>query len=115
MPLYTFSCGCGWSDDMRAGLGATTAPCPSCGATATRESVYRINFGGFARTPGSERDYSRDFKNAQEAGAELEYRHERLKDAMQKPDLAPPPLYQMAKAKAADLIAKGARDADDLT
>lgn len=73
-----------------------------------------MNSIGWARTPGTERDYSQAWKNAQEAGAELEYQHERLRDATQIADLQPPPLYQMAKAKARDLAKKGAT-VDDLT
>jgi predicted nucleotidyltransferase len=87
--------------------------CPSCVAVASRESVYSVNFGGFARTPGSERDYRTDYKNFNEAGAELEYQHARLQDATQT-ELPPPPLYQMAKAKAKDLRRKGAT-ANDLS
>lgn len=113
MPTYTFQC-CE-KFDRRASYGDTTYPCPTCGKTAQRVSVYRIGFGGFARTPAGERDYRQSFKDAQEAGAELEYRHERLKDAVQDANLAPPPLYQMAKAKAMDLKRKGAVDASDLS
>ncbi len=114
MPTYTFSCGCGWQGDVRTGFDANNVSCPSCTATAHKESVYRVQFGGFARTPGSERDYRTEFKNSQEAGAELEYQHQRLRDATQIADLPAPPLYQMAKAKARTMKAKGAT-VDDLS
>lgn len=114
MPTYVFSCVCGWQGEQRAGFSTNSVPCPSCKATAPRESVYRLNFGGFARTPGSERDYSTDYRNFTEAGAELEYHHERLKDSVQDENLPPPPLYQMAKAKVRELQAKGVRDSSDL-
>lgn len=113
MPTYAFSCPCGWSQDKRVGIEVTSVPCPSCGATAGKESVYRINFGGFASTPPGERDYRQLFKDSQEAGAEIEYAHERLKDATQLADLKPPPLYKMAKAKAKALTNKGVT-VDDL-
>jgi hypothetical protein len=114
MPVYTFSCVCGWEGDQRTTFDTNNVRCPSCESTAKKESVYRLNFGGFARTPKGERDFSVEFKNSQEAGAELEYRVERLKDATQIADLQPPPLYQMAKAKASELRRKGAT-ADDLS
>lgn len=107
MPIYAFSCACGWQGDVRTTFDKNNVSCPSCEATAHKESVYRVNFGGFARTPGSERDYRTDYKNFNEAGAELEYQHARLQDATQT-ELPPPPLYQMAKAKAKDLRRRGA-------
>lgn len=111
MPTYEFVCN-GHTFTARAGFDEREKQC-ACGRRAARAAVNRINFGGFARTPAGERDYSRDFKNSQEAGAELEYQHERLRDATQIADLKPPPLYQMAKAKARELQRKGAT-ADDL-
>ena len=108
MPTYTVTCGpCGWSGDIRTTFSENNVVCPKCALTVTKESVYRLNFGGFARTPSKERDYRTDYKNFNEAGAELEYQHARLQDATQT-DLPPPPLYQMAKAKAKDLRSKGA-------
>lgn len=111
MPTYSFRC-C-TTFDRRVGFDVSMTECPTCGKDAQRESVYRVNSIGWARTPGTERDYSMEWKNSQEAGAELEYQVERLRDATQIPDLQPPPLYKMAKAKALDLAAKGAT-ADDL-
>ena len=114
MPVYTFSCAaCGWRGDRRTGYGSDALPCPDCTLPTARTSVYAVSFGGFARTPASERDWSGDFKDYQEASHEIDYRKGRLEDAMQKriPD---PPLYGVAKAKANDLIRKGAKDANDL-
>lgn len=112
MPTYTFSC-C-QRFDRRAGFGDLTSPCPDCGKDAQRESVYRIGFNGFARTPRDERDWSHDYKNFREAGAELGYKKERLEDAMQT-QLESPPLWQTAKKKARDLMAKGVNDLNDLS
>lgn len=99
--MYTFTCPeCGNKWDQRVAFDTRNHPCPNCPWLGYRESVYRIQFGGFASTPVGEKDYAREWKNAEEAGAELEYKHERLKDATQIADLAPPPLYQIAKAKA---------------
>lgn len=114
MPTYTFSCACGWRGDVRTTFDKNSVSCPSCEATCTKESVYRLNFGGFASHKGN-RDFSLEYRNAQEAGAELEYEFERLKDATQIADLQPPPLAQMAMAKAHDLMSKGATSADDLS
>ena len=93
-------------------MSVTAIPC-DCGATVRRGEVYRVNFGGFARTPEDQRSHREDYRRFREATAELEYKHERLKDAMQREDLPAPPLYQAAKAKALDLAAKGAT-VDDL-
>ena len=112
MPTYTFSCSCGRSVDKRTSMNVAAITC-ECGATARREEVYAVNFGGFARTPKDQWDFREDYRRFNEASAELEYKHDRLKDAMQKPDLKPPPLYKVAKAKALDLASKGAT-IDDL-
>ena len=85
-----------------------------CGAEARREAVYRVNVGGFASTPKDQRDFREDYRRFNEATSEMEYKHERLKDAMQKPNLKPPSLYKAAKAKALDLASKGVT-IDDLS
>lgn len=115
MPLYTFSCpSCGWKGDQRTGFDTNNVHCPQCPWLAERESVYSINFGGFARTPSEERDWSHDFKNYREANAEIDYRKGRLEEGMQKriPD---PPLFKAGEARARELIRKGAKDANDLS
>lgn len=113
MPTYVFSCACGWQGEQRTTFDQNNVSCPSCAATAHKESVYRISFGGFARTPSEERDWSHDFKNYREANAELDYRKERLEDATQTriPD---PPLARMGAAKAKELMNKGVKDLNDL-
>ena len=113
MPTYHFSCGCGWQDDKRAGFDDYVIPCPACQSPASRASVYSINVSGFARTPESQRDHREDYRRFKEATAELEYKHEKMKDATQNPNLRPPPIYQTAKARAVDLASKGAT-VDDL-
>ena len=112
MPMYTFSCGCGWSGDRRAGYGDATVPCPVCAAEAARESVYRVNFGGYARTPLDQRTYWQEYKDFREAGAELEYKHSRLEEAVGE-RLPPPPLAKMAVAQAQDLMSKGVTSSED--
>ncbi len=112
MPLYTFSCTCGWSGDQRTTFEANNVRCPSCEATAHKESVYRISFGGFARTPSEERDWSRDYKAFREASEDISY-HESVVSRVEGTTVQGPNLYAAAKAKADTLIAKGAT-VDDL-
>ena len=112
MPIYSYSCGCGWSGDRRANYGAATVPCPACTQPAAAGAVYRVNFGGFASTPLDQRTYWQEFKDFQEAGAELEHKHERMEEMAGK-SLPTPPLAQIAKAKAKDLIAKGVTSSED--
>lgn len=111
MPVYTFSC-CEVFD-RRVGFGGVAA-CPRCGREAKRESVYRFSFGGFARTPPDQRDWSGDYKSFQEASAEINYREEQ-RSRQEGFQVQGPSLYAAAKAKAQDLLAKGAKDANDLS
>lgn len=113
MPIYAFSCACGWQGDVRTTFDKNNVSCPSCEATCTKESVYRVAFGGFARTPSEERDWSRDYKNFREASAEIDYKKERLEEGLQQ-RLPDPPLAQMATARAKELLSKGVKDANDL-
>ena len=108
MPTYTASCDCGWAGDVRMGFDRNTVSCPSCNGVAHKQAVYRISFGGFASTPGHERDYSREFKDFSEAGQEIDH-HARQRGE------EPPPLFEMAKAKVRDLASKGATKAEDLS
>lgn len=99
MPTYAFACGgCGWRTEQRAGYTTCSVACPVCGQAAPRASVYSLNFGGFARTPPAERDWSRDFTRFQEAQAETRAA----------------PTFAQAKRAAQDLMRKGAKDANDL-
>lgn len=111
MPTYTFSC-C-TTFDRRVGFDVSFTSCPECGKEAQRESVYRVNFGGFSVTPRDERDWSHDFANYREANAEYDYKKARLEDGMQK-QLSDPPFFRAAQAKAKDLLSKGAT-VDDLS
>ena len=104
MPTYTFSC-C-TTFDRRVGFGVSHSECPSCGKEAQRESVYRVNSIGWARTPNDQVDFSRDYKAYEEAAQEITYKSDRA-------GVDPPPFAKMAKAKALDLKRKGAT-VDDL-
>ena len=99
MPLKTFSCECGWQEDLRVGYDVPFRSCPSCGLPAPAQSVYAVNFGGFARTPAAERDWSRSYREFQEATHET-------KTVL--------PTFQQARAVARTLARKGAKDANDV-
>ena len=116
MPTYTFSCPkCGGSFDKRVSRDTyqvTTDAYCGCIATATRESVYRVNVAGFAETPADQRTYYQEYKDFQEAGAELAYNHSRMEEAAGKP-LPTPPLAKTAIRRAKALQAAGVKDSAD--
>lgn len=117
MPTYTFRCPNGHEFDRRVSRDTyqvTSDAYCGCVATARRQEVYAINFGGFARTPPKERDWSSDFKSYQEASHEIDYKHSRIEEGVGKA-LPNPPLFKAAKKRAQALMAKGAVDANDLS
>ena len=112
MPTYTFTCECGWQGDRRVHYETTGVPCPSCVATAGKQSVYAIRFGGFAETPRDQRTYHQEFKDFTEAGAELEYKHQRLEEAVGA-TVPTPRLASIAKTQAKELRRKGVKSSED--
>jgi hypothetical protein len=112
LPTYTFSCVCGWQGEQRTSFTTNGVCCPSCAATATKESVYRISFKGFTPTPRDERTYHQEFKDFREAGAELEYNHSRMEEAAGA-TLSKPPLGRIAKADAKALMKAGVTSSED--
>ena len=110
MPLYDWECpDCGVFE-MLTKRDEEEAEC-ACGKHATRLSVYRVGFSGFARTPIDQRQIRMGAFN--EASAELEYQHSRQTnvDGSLKPS---PPLWQTAKREAKRLQTLGVRDSEDL-
>ena len=105
MPLYEFVCAEGHVTEKRTTSYALTAIICPCGQTASRQTVNRINFGGFAHTPGDRVDFHQDYRRFREASEGLDdqmstiERNEGVKYNS--------PLFQYSKAKAADLISKG--------
>ena len=102
MPTYTFRCPNGHEFDRRVSRDTyqvTSDSACGCVATAVRNQVYGINFGGFARTPAAERDWSRSYREFQEATHET-------KTVL--------PTFSQAKAAARNLARKGAKDANDV-
>ena len=113
MPTYTFSCCvCEWRFDARGGYDASATTCPKCQGQAERETVYRLNFGGFAETPRDQRTYHQEFKDFTEAGAELEYKHQRLEEAVGA-TVPTPHLATIAKTQAKELRRKGVKSSED--
>lgn len=102
MPTYAYRCPrCQKGISIRRPITEMDAPldCLDCGAPVERQVVNAVNFGGFARTPAAERDYSTEYRQFMEATSE---------------NGTTLPTYQQAKAYALDLKRKGAKDANDL-
>ena len=112
MPIYAFRCSCGNCFDQRVAYGETSVCCPLCALPAVKESVYRLNFGGFAETPRDQRTYHQEFKDFTEAGAELEYKHQRLEEAVGA-TVPTPRLATIAKTQAKELRRKGVKNSED--
>ena len=111
MPLYDWACGGGHTFEARAGYDTTVLTC-ACGLEAGRESVYRINFGGFAATTIGQQDFREDYRRFTEATAYMDYAvSERERNTGEKIEV---PLFQAAKKRAAKL-AKAGVTADQIT
>ena len=72
-----------------------------------------INVSGLAATPLDQRTYYREYKEFQEASAELQYSHSRAEEAAGRP-LPTPPLAKMAMQRAKKLTKLGVKDSADL-
>lgn len=104
MPLYDWQCEAGHRFTQRAGYDSQLAHC-SCGQPASRQSVYRINFGGFAGTPHGQTDFSQDYRRFEEASATVDYKLSRREQETGQPIAVP--LYQAAMQQANKLEALG--------
>lgn len=113
MPILTFRCDGGHLTErlVRSGADLQYLPCETCSGPAVRQSVYRIAFTGFVRTPIDQREIRMGAFN--EASAELAYQHERAENDAGRP-LPTPPLWQTAKRKARRLQQMGVTDSADL-
>ena len=106
MPLYLFTCSCGHTTEKRTGYGEPFAPCALCGLPAKRESIYRDQyiFGettpkGRAAVPRDEKRYDKQFKEFQEASAEINHTVTKL-EKEHGVKLKTPNYYKMGVAKA---------------
>ncbi len=106
MPIYAFTChDCGGTFDARAGYDQAYMKCDACGGEAQRESVYRVNFGGFASTPQGKTDFTNDYRRFTEASSEMDYKATRLES--EGAPVATPKLFKAAKHEARKMAAAG--------
>lgn len=73
MPLYQFSCPDGHVTERRVPSYDVQIIACACGEAASRASVNRINFGGYASTKLGEAVDHNDYRRFSEASAELDY------------------------------------------
>lgn len=104
MPLYTFTCPEHGSFDSREPYDTEVIHC-ACGKASGRESVYRVNFGGFASTPEGQYDFHQDYRRFREASEQLD--SDVSKVERDEGVNYTSPLFKQAKAAVADLTAKG--------
>lgn len=111
MPILTFECQCGWAADLLKPRDASSVPCPACGSTAQRQSVYRVGVIGFTPTPVTQRQVN--LGKFLEASGELAYQHSRQTniDGSEAPS---PSLWTAAKAKAKRLEKLGVKDSSEM-
>lgn len=110
VPLYEFSCPQRHRTEAIRPVHVTVMPCPDCGQTAFRESVYLNAQVGRVRTPVAERTVS--LKTYQEASEMLADQHAREEDRAQR-TLPQPSLWRAAKQRAEKLQAGGITDSLD--
>jgi len=104
MPLYTFNCPDHGPFDSREPYGTDAVHCP-CGKAASRDSVYRINFGGFASTAVGQAVKPDDYRRFTEASSELDYKASRLES--EGATVATPNYFKAAKHEARKMAAAG--------
>lgn len=111
--MYSYSCVCGWSADLRGTWDVKSVPCGNCDRDVRRQQVYSFNVAGFTPVPLDQRSYVQEFKDYQEATQEIEYVHGRAEEALGK-SLPTPPLARTAIKRARTLKALGVKDSHDL-
>ena len=89
MPLYTYLCDCGLNWDEYAGYNDSVITCRGCGLPAKRLQVYRDQYihaetgpkgGRKNEAPREEKSYRKQFKEFQEASAEVDFSYSRTDD-----------------------------------
>ncbi len=106
MPMYTFVCPEHGPWDSREPYGTDQIHC-ACGKAAGRESVYRINFGGFASTKVGQAIDHNDYRRFSEASADLDYKASRLES--EGANVVTPSYFQAAKREAKKMAAAGVK------
>jgi putative FmdB family regulatory protein len=97
VPLYEYACPAGHKYEALRAMSTDHDTC-TCGQRATRLSVYRVGFSGFAPTPVGRQDFREDYRRFDEATQQLAYQKERAEDSAQQ-RFADPPLARMAEQK----------------
>lgn len=104
MPLYDWICEDGHFFTRKAGYDAPSLPC-ACGKPASRQSVYRLNFGGFAPTTVGQQDFSEDYRRFREASETIDDKvSRRERDTGTQIDV---PFYKQATKRAKRLASLG--------
>lgn len=108
MPMYEFGCPAGHVTEKRVtDYGLYEIMC-QCGQPAHRSTVNQINFGGYASTPGKQRDYSQDYRRFTEASSEIDYKASSVEyNEGTKVDTSH--LFKTAKVQAAKLADAGVK------
>ena len=109
MPLYVYTCSDGHDTEAIRSADTVAVGC-QCGHQAQRQSVYRMAQIGAVRPPVAERTVN--LRQYREASEQIAYEHSRAEESAQR-ELPPPPLWKMAKKRAAKLMAAGVKDSLD--
>ena len=107
MPLYLFICEAGHQTEKRVQSYDVQVVTCGCGLDASRNSVNRINFGGYASTNPKEAIDHNDYRRFTEASAEVDYVATRYESEGAKVVMPSP--YQEAKKLAPKLAAAGVK------
>ncbi len=73
MPLYQFTCPVGHTTEKRVTSYEVEVISCACGEAASRGTVNRINFGGYASTKLTEAIDHNDYRRFVEASSEVDY------------------------------------------
>ena len=110
MPLYDFLCKKYHRTESRQGTDTTSVPCPVCGKDAQRVSVYHNQFiscatgpKGSTKTTGNDipredQDLRQDFREYEEAAAEVDYAYAKHETKTGK-KVEQPDLFKVAKQR----------------
>ena len=111
MPLYEFCCPDGHRYEALRPRSTEVESC-ACGLPASRMSVYKFGFTGFASTPQGQSDFHEEYRRFEEASATIDDKvSKRERDSGEQISV---PLYRAAKERA-DKLAKLGVTADQIS
>lgn len=111
MPLYDYLCECSVVTEARRGVGVKSIPCPACGRTAKRQSVYRVSFRGLPTL--GQPNKRQQFADFREASQELGHVHTQRENEAGHP-IQTPNYYEIGKARAAKLRKAGIKSLSEV-